>query len=140
MDFCELNIKLKLRSMATTSLLILLPDSSWKNSYEFSKINRTLKLTWAELLLRASSFGPLFSFGRRIFRLPKELRRPRMPSALAASHAACITRTRCWLPRTHAARCPRMHAALLSPLRCRGCTQCMLLHALLGCGPGWMHG
>ena len=35
--------------MATTSLLIILPDSSWKNSYEFSKINHILKITWAGL-------------------------------------------------------------------------------------------
>ena len=38
LDFCELYINLKLRSLATIHLLTTLPDSSWIWSYVFSKV------------------------------------------------------------------------------------------------------
>ena len=119
--------------MATTSLLIIFPDSSWKNSYEFSKITRTLKVTWAGLFfldfLSAHCFpseGEFFACRRNFGARACPARSlPRTPCALARitllphcflASARCLPRIAphpcccCMASRPALARCLQHHA------------------------------
>ena len=91
--------------MATTSMLIILPDSSWKKSYEFQRLNRVLKITWAGRgssgLPSAHGFpseGEILAF-RRNFGVSASARTLRAASARYPAHSPA------WLP--HLARMPR---------------------------------
>ena len=81
--------------MATTSMLIILPDSSWKKSYEFSKIKSGIENYLGRAWFIRTSFGPWVSFGRRNSRLPKGLRRPAHQRARCTlPHASCPATSR----------------------------------------------
>ena len=75
MDFCELYINLKLRSLATIPLLMTWPDSSWIGRYEFSKSDLRWNFRAALCSSDFLSFGCCFLFDKPDFSLPKPLRR-----------------------------------------------------------------